>query len=114
MICAKLAALTIIELLKQRAAIVNYHDPYFPVLLKGRYYVCRCTRSPSTTLGVRLVAIITEHSDYEYPAHRAEAMWSLTLQCHARDRVARNCRCYSGSVAPPVICDVNAWEAPAA
>jgi UDP-N-acetyl-D-glucosamine dehydrogenase len=62
-------ALTIIELLKQRGAIVSYNDPYFPVLLKGRHYDLHMERVPLENIGgYDCVAIITDHSDYEYPA----------------------------------------------
>src|SRR5258708_5796918 len=67
-------ALTIIELLKQRGAIVNYHDPYFPVLLKGRHYDLQMQRVSLDNIGeYDCVAIITDHSDYEYPAIVREA-----------------------------------------
>jgi len=62
-------ALTIIELLKQKGAIVSYNDPYFPVLLKGRHYDLHMERVPLENIGeYDCVAIITDHSDYEYPA----------------------------------------------
>lgn len=62
-------ALTIIELLKQQGAIVSYNDPYFPSLLKGRHYDLRMERVPLDNIGeYDCVAIITDHSDYEYPA----------------------------------------------
>jgi UDP-N-acetyl-D-glucosamine dehydrogenase len=62
-------ALTIIELLKQQGAIVSYNDPYFPALLKGRHYDLQMERVPLDTIGeYDCVAIITDHSDYEYPA----------------------------------------------
>src|SRR5712692_9707166 len=61
-------ALTIIELLKQQGAIVSYNDPYFPVLLKGRHYDLQMERVPLDNIGeYDCVAIITDHSDYEYP-----------------------------------------------
>ena len=67
-------ALTIIELLKQRGAIVDYHDPYFPVLLKGRHYDLQMQRVSLDNIGeYDCVAIITDHSDYEYPAIVREA-----------------------------------------
>src|SRR6266852_3765722 len=67
-------ALTIIELLKQRGAIVNYHDPYFPVLLKGRHYDLQMHRVPLDNIGeYDCVAIITDHSDYDYKAVVREA-----------------------------------------
>ena len=62
-------ALTIIELLKQQGAIVNYNDPYFPALLKGRHYDLQMERVPLDNIGeYDCVAIITDHSDYDYTA----------------------------------------------
>ena len=67
-------ALTIIELLKQRGALVDYHDPYFPVLLKGRHYDLQMQRVALDNVGeYDCVAIITDHSDYEYQAIVREA-----------------------------------------
>src|ERR1041385_3937317 len=62
-------ALTIIELLKQQGAVVSYHDPYFPVLLKGRHYDLRMERVSLDGIGgYDCAAIITDHSDYDYAA----------------------------------------------
>jgi len=62
-------ALTVIELLKQRGAVVSYNDPYFPVLLKGRHYDLQMERVPLENIGdYDCVVIVTDHSDYEYPA----------------------------------------------
>jgi len=67
-------ALTIIELLRQRGAVVSYNDPYFPVLLKGRHYDLQMERVPLENIGdYDCVAIITDHSDYDYPAIVHEA-----------------------------------------
>jgi UDP-N-acetyl-D-glucosamine dehydrogenase len=60
-------ALTIMELLKQKGALVSYHDPYFPVLLKGRHYNLNLKRAPLENIGkFDCVAIITDHSDYDF------------------------------------------------
>ena len=67
-------ALTINELLRQQGAIVSYNDPYFPVLLKGRHYDLQMERVPLDNIGTYdCVAIITDHSDYDYPAIVREA-----------------------------------------
>ncbi len=67
-------ALTIIELLKQQGAVVSYNDPYFPVLLKGRHYDLQMERVPLDNIGeYDCVAIITDHSDYDYTAIVREA-----------------------------------------
>jgi UDP-N-acetyl-D-glucosamine dehydrogenase len=62
-------ALTILELLKQQGATVAYHDPYFPVLLRGRHYDLQMSRASLEDIGqYDCVAIITDHSDYDYTA----------------------------------------------
>jgi UDP-N-acetyl-D-glucosamine dehydrogenase len=67
-------ALTIIELLRQRGAIVSFNDPYFPILQKGRHYDLQMARVPLDNISeYDCVAIITDHSDYDYPAIVREA-----------------------------------------
>src|SRR5437867_7895711 len=67
-------ALTIIELLKRKGAIVSYNDPYFPILLKGRHYNLQMECVPLDKIGdYDCVAIITDHSDYDYPTIVREA-----------------------------------------
>ena len=67
-------ALTIIELLQQEGAEVSYHDPYFPMIGKGRKYdlQMKCTRLER--LGqYDCVVIVTDHSDYDYKKIVGEA-----------------------------------------
>ncbi|HZQ24298.1 MAG TPA: nucleotide sugar dehydrogenase [Terriglobales bacterium] len=60
-------ALTIIELLQKEGAQVSYHDPYFPVIGKGRKYDLQMKRAPLDNLGqYDCVLIVTDHSDYDY------------------------------------------------
>jgi UDP-N-acetyl-D-glucosamine dehydrogenase len=60
-------ALTIIELLRHQGVKVSYNDPYFPKLLKGRHYDLQMDCVPLDDLGeYDAVAIITDHSDYDY------------------------------------------------
>jgi UDP-N-acetyl-D-glucosamine dehydrogenase len=67
-------ALTIIELLRQQGAIVSYNDPYFPVLLKGRHYNLNMECVPLDNIAqYDCVAIITDHSDYDYAAIARQA-----------------------------------------
>jgi UDP-N-acetyl-D-glucosamine dehydrogenase len=62
-------ALTIIEILKQHGAAVSYHDPYFPKLMRGRHYDLQMERASLDAIGdYDCVAIITDHSDYNYAA----------------------------------------------
>jgi len=54
---------------KLNSPIVSYHDPYFPVLLKGRHYDLQMKRVPLDNLGsYDCVVIGTDHSDYDYAA----------------------------------------------
>jgi UDP-N-acetyl-D-glucosamine dehydrogenase len=60
-------ALTIIELLQKDGALVSYHDPYFPMIGKGRKYDLQMKRSELTNLEqYDCVLIVTDHSDYDY------------------------------------------------
>jgi UDP-N-acetyl-D-glucosamine dehydrogenase len=60
-------SLTIIELLQKDGAQVSYHDPYFPVIGKGRKYDLQMTRAELKDLGqYDCVLIVTDHSDYDY------------------------------------------------
>jgi len=62
-------ALTIIELLRQSGAEVSYHDPYFPVIGKGRKYDLQMKCAPLENLSqYDCVLIVTDHSDYDYGA----------------------------------------------
>lgn len=61
-------ALTIIELLRAQGAAVSYHDPFFPVLDKGRKYNLQLRRAPLENLNsYDCVLIVTDHSNYDYP-----------------------------------------------
>jgi len=60
-------ALTIIELLQKDGAQVSYHDPYFPMIGRGRKYDLQMKRSELKDLGqYDCVVIVTDHSDYDY------------------------------------------------
>jgi len=60
-------SLTIIELLKSRGAEVDYNDPYFPSVGKGRKYdLNMCSASLDNIRGYDCVLIVTDHSDYDY------------------------------------------------
>lgn len=60
-------SLTIIETLQKRGALVSYNDPYFPKIGKGRKYNLQMQCVPMEALGqYDCVAIITNHSDYDY------------------------------------------------
>jgi len=60
-------SLTIIELLRQRGAVVSYNDPYFPTVGRGRKYDLNMTSTPLENLGqFDAVVIVTDHSSYDY------------------------------------------------
>jgi UDP-N-acetyl-D-glucosamine dehydrogenase len=62
-------SLTIIELLRERGAIVAYNDPYFPTVGRGRHYDLNMTCAPLDNLAEYDAAIIvTDHSSYDYKA----------------------------------------------
>src|SRR5215472_3428896 len=61
-------SLTIIELLRDKGAIVAYNDPYFPKVGHGRHYDLNMTNTPLENLGeYDAVLIVTDHSSYHYP-----------------------------------------------
>jgi UDP-N-acetyl-D-glucosamine dehydrogenase len=67
-------ALTIIELLRKRGAVVFYNDPYFARVGQGRHYDLNMENTPLDNLGqYDAVLIVTDHSDYDFPRIVAEA-----------------------------------------
>ncbi len=62
-------SLTIIELLRDKGAIVSYNDPYFPTVGRGRHYDLNMTNTPLENLEqYDAVIIVTDHTSYDYPA----------------------------------------------
>ncbi len=60
-------SLTIIELLRQKGAIVSYNDPFFPYVGRGRHYNLDMHCTPLDDLSqFDCVLIATDHSDYDY------------------------------------------------
>ncbi|MGI8770907.1 MAG: nucleotide sugar dehydrogenase [Acidobacteriaceae bacterium] len=60
-------ALTIIELLRHEGAEVDYHDPYFPTVGRGRHYDLNMTCASLDGISdYDCVLIVTDHSDYDY------------------------------------------------
>jgi UDP-N-acetyl-D-glucosamine dehydrogenase len=67
-------SLTIIELLKKRGALVEYNDPFFPSVGRGRKYALNMTSTPLDAIPeFDCVVIATDHSQYDYPAIVAKA-----------------------------------------
>jgi len=62
-------SLTVIELLRERGAMVAYNDPYFPTVGRGRHYDLNMTSAPLDDLPqYDAVVIVTDHSSYDYSA----------------------------------------------
>jgi UDP-N-acetyl-D-glucosamine dehydrogenase len=60
-------SLTIIELLREKGALVAYNDPYFPTVGHGRHYDLNMSSTPLDKLAqYDAVIIVTDHSDYDY------------------------------------------------
>lgn len=67
-------SLIIIELLRNKGAIVAYNDPYFPRVGRGRHYDLNMTCAPLDDLAqYDAVVIVTDHSTYDYKAIAAES-----------------------------------------
>ncbi|MGD0730478.1 MAG: nucleotide sugar dehydrogenase [Terracidiphilus sp.] len=62
-------SLTIIELLREKGAVVAYNDPYFATVGHGRHYDLNMTSTPLDNLGqFDALVIVTDHSNYDYQA----------------------------------------------
>ena len=62
-------SLTILELLRREGAEVLYNDPFHPRVGRGRHYNLNMTSTPLADLGqYDCVLILTDHSQYDYPA----------------------------------------------
>jgi UDP-N-acetyl-D-glucosamine dehydrogenase len=69
--------LKIMDLLRQRGALVRYNDPNIPRYLGGRRYPgLELTSAPlnqETLQQADLVLLVTDHSDYDYPGIASQA-----------------------------------------
>jgi UDP-N-acetyl-D-glucosamine dehydrogenase len=62
-------SLTIIEMLREKGAVVAYNDPFFPTVGRGRHYDLNMTNTPLDELDqYDAVVIVTDHSSYDYKA----------------------------------------------
>jgi UDP-N-acetyl-D-glucosamine dehydrogenase len=60
-------SLTIIELLQQRGALVEYNDPFFASVGQGRKYALNMSSTPLEKIAeFDCVVIVTDHSQYDY------------------------------------------------
>ena len=78
-------ALTIIEMLQSAGATVQYNDPFFPSVGRGRKYDLQMRSTPVEDLGrFDCVVIVTDHSVYDYARIVAEAR--LVIDCRNATR----------------------------
>lgn len=67
-------SLTILELLREKGALVSYNDPYFPKVGKGRHYALNMTNTPLDKIGeFDAVVIVTDHTSYDWKKIVAES-----------------------------------------
>jgi UDP-N-acetyl-D-glucosamine dehydrogenase len=67
-------SLTIIELLKKRGAQVEYNDPFFATVGRGRKFALNLTNTPLERIPeFDCVVIVTDHSQYDYAHIVAQA-----------------------------------------
>jgi UDP-N-acetyl-D-glucosamine dehydrogenase len=84
-------ALTIIELLQKEGAKVEYNDPYFPFIGKGRKYDLQMTRTPIEKIPeFDCVVIVTDHSDYDFEDIVRRAQLVVDTRNATRDHQSKN------------------------
>ena len=92
-------ALRIMELLTERGARVDYHDPYFPRLHKMRRYDFRLSSidlTPEALSGYDAVLIATNHSSYDYDSIVRNARLVVDTRnatCNVRQNREKIVRC---------------------
>jgi UDP-N-acetyl-D-glucosamine dehydrogenase len=60
-------SLTIIELLQQRGALVEYNDPFFATVGHGRKYALNMSSTPLEKISeFDCVVIVTDHTQYDF------------------------------------------------
>ncbi len=84
-------SLTIIELLRERGAVVAYHDPFFPKVGRGRHYDLNMECATLDDLGqYDAVMIVTDHSSYDYPKIVRESQLVIDTRNATKGIVADN------------------------
>src|SRR5580658_1140359 len=84
-------ALTIIELLQKRGAHVEYNDPFFPTVGRGRKYALNMNSTPLERIPeFDCVLIVTDHSQYDFPAIVAKAKLIVDTRNATRNIQAPN------------------------
>jgi len=81
----------VIDLLQKDGALVSYHDPYFPVLPKGRKFDLQMSCASLEALrDYDCIVIITDHSDYNYPWIVSQAQLVIDTRNATRGISSRN------------------------
>ena len=84
-------SLTIIEILQKRGVQVAYNDPFFPSVGQGRKYALNMTSTPLDRIPeFDCVVIVTDHSQYDYPAIVAQAKLVVDTRNATRNIEAAN------------------------
>jgi UDP-N-acetyl-D-glucosamine dehydrogenase len=84
-------SLTIIELLQTRGAHVEYNDPFFPTVGRGRKYALNMTSTPLDRVPeFDCVLIVTDHSQYDFRQIVSHAQLVVDTRNATRDIEARN------------------------
>jgi len=84
-------SLTIIELLRERGAIVAYNDPYFASVGRGRHYDLNMDCSPLDGLDqYDAVMIVTDHTAYDYSRIVREAQLVIDTRNATKGILADN------------------------
>lgn len=92
-------SLTLIEQLRRRGALVDYNDPYFATVGRGRHYDLNMKSVPLDTIKeYDCVLIATDHSDYDYERVAQEAQLvvdtrNATRRVSQPDLLAKIVRC---------------------
>lgn len=84
-------SLTVIETLQENGAVVDYHDPYFPFVGRGRHYNLNMKCASLDNLAdYDCVLIVTDHSDYDYERIVREARLVVDSRNATKGIVAPN------------------------
>ena len=84
-------SLTIIELLQKRGALVEYNDPFFPTVGRGRKYALNMTCTPLEKIPeFDCVVIVTDHSQYDFAEIVAKAQLVVDTRNATKGIVSAN------------------------
>jgi UDP-N-acetyl-D-glucosamine dehydrogenase len=87
-------SLTIIELLQQRGALVEYNDPFFASVGHGRKYALDMSSTPLERIpDFDCVVIVTDHSQYDYAKIVEDAKLVVDTRNATKGIVAANLVC---------------------